>query len=99
MGWFALVNVALLALVGLRYLWYYARLTPSTGWIYVLIAFLGHMGALACLSLLLLLPLTLLIPRPQVIVPLGLLSSAEPWPAFSCSTPRSSRGTATTSTS
>jgi uncharacterized protein len=72
-GWFALVNTALLALIGLRYLWYYARLTPSTGWIYVLIAFLGHMGALACLSLLLLLPLTLLIPRPQVIVPLAIV--------------------------
>jgi membrane-anchored protein YejM (alkaline phosphatase superfamily) len=47
-GWFALVNTALLA-------------------------FLGHMGALACLSLLLLLPLTLLIPRPQVIVPLAIV--------------------------
>src|SRR6266498_170845 len=72
-GWFALVNAALLALIGLRYLWYYSRLAPSTGWIYALIAFLGHMGALACLPLLLLLPLILLIPLPQVIVPLAVL--------------------------
>jgi membrane-anchored protein YejM (alkaline phosphatase superfamily) len=70
-GWFALVNAALLALIGLRYLWYYSRLAPATGWIYALIAFLGHMGALAALLLLLLLPLILLIPRPQVIVPLA----------------------------
>src|SRR6266545_167242 len=72
-GWFALVNAALLALISLRFLWYYSRLAPSTGWIYALIAFLGHMGALACLPLLLLLPLILLIPRPQVIVPLAVL--------------------------
>ena len=70
-GWFALVNAAFLALIGLRYLWYYARLAPATGWIYALIAFLGHMGALAALLLLLLLPLILLIPRPQVMVPLA----------------------------
>ena len=77
-GWFALVNAALLALISLRLLWYYSRLAPSTGWIYALIAFLGHMGALACLPLLLLLPLILLIPRPQVIVPLAvLLGGAE----------------------
>src|SRR6266498_2014984 len=77
-GWFALGNAALLALIGLRYLWYYSRLAPSTGWIYALIAFLGHMGALACLPLLLLVPLILLIPRPQVIVPLAvLLGGAE----------------------
>ena len=72
-GWFALVNTALLALIGLRYLWYYSRLTPSTGWIYALIAFVGHMGALACLPLLLLPLLILLIPRPPVIVPLAIV--------------------------
>ena len=70
-GWFALVNVALLALIGLRYLWQYSRLAPSTGWLYAVIAFLGHMGALACVPLLLLLPVMLLIPKPRIIVPLA----------------------------
>jgi membrane-anchored protein YejM (alkaline phosphatase superfamily) len=32
-AWFALVNVVLFALVGLRYLWYYAALGPSLAWI------------------------------------------------------------------
>ena len=72
-GWFALVNAALLALIGLRYLWQYSRLAPSTGWLYAVVAFLGHMGALACVPLLLLLPVMLLIPKPRVVVPLAVL--------------------------
>ena len=56
MGWFALVNVALLALVGLRYLWYYATLGPSVAWIYALLAFVGQMSAFAYVPLLCLVP-------------------------------------------
>ena len=72
-GWFAFGNAALLALIGLRYLWHYSPLVPSTGWIYAVIAFLGHMGALACVPFLLLLPVMLLIPKPRLIVPLAVL--------------------------
>ena len=72
-GWFVLANTAFLALIGLRYLWHYSRLAPSTGWIYAVIAFLGHMGALACVPFLLLLPVMLLIPKPRIVVPLFVL--------------------------
>ena len=70
-GWFALVNAGLLALVGLRYLWYYATLGPSVAWVYAALAFVGQMSALACVPFLLLVPLIVLIPRPRLIVPLG----------------------------
>jgi membrane-anchored protein YejM (alkaline phosphatase superfamily) len=39
---FALVNAAVLAVVGLRYLWYYFALTPSPAWVYAIVAFMGH---------------------------------------------------------
>jgi membrane-anchored protein YejM (alkaline phosphatase superfamily) len=70
-GWFALVNAGVLALVGLRYLWYYAAVGPSVAWIYALAAFVGQMAVFAFLPLLLLLPVILLIPWPRIIVPLG----------------------------
>ncbi len=61
---FALVNAALLAVVGLRYLWYYFALTPSPAWLYAIVAFMGHVTMM-------------LIPRARVILPLGVfLASA-----------------------
>src|SRR3984893_943219 len=69
-NWFALLNAALLALVGLRYLWYYSPLEPVVGWSYAVIAFLGHMSALAYIPLLLLVPLLLLAPQSRVFVAL-----------------------------
>jgi membrane-anchored protein YejM (alkaline phosphatase superfamily) len=70
-GWFALVNAGVLALVGLRYLWYYAAVGPSVAWIYALAAFVGQMAVFAFVPLLLLLPVLLLLPWPRIIVPLG----------------------------
>ena len=78
-NWFALVNAALLALVGLRYLWYYSPLEPVVGWSYAVIAFLGHMGALAYIPLLLLVPVMLLIPRPKFILPLAVFLAGTGW--------------------
>jgi uncharacterized protein len=72
-NWFALVNVALLALVGLRYLWQYSPLTPAVGWIYAAVTYVGHLAALAYVPLLLLLPVLVLVPRPRVVLPLGVL--------------------------
>ena len=72
-SWFAVVNAALLALVGLRYLWYYATLGPSLAWIYAALAFVGQMAALAYLLFLLLVPVIVLIPWPRLVVPLGVL--------------------------
>ena len=46
-GWFAVVNAALLALVGLRYLWHYATLGRAVSWSYALVAYVGHLSALA----------------------------------------------------
>src|SRR5258705_7698139 len=66
-SWFALVNVVLLALVGLRYLWYYATLGPSMAWIYALLAFVGQMSAFAFVPMLCLLPVILLLPRPRLV--------------------------------
>ena len=58
-GWFSVGNTALLAIVGLRYLWYYSPLEPSIGWVYAGVAYLGHLGALAFLPFLVLVPVTL----------------------------------------
>ena len=78
-GWFTLAHASFLVLIGLRYLWYYARLAPSMGWIYAVMAFVGHMGALACVPILAVLPMMLLAPRwTRLIVPVAvLLASAE----------------------
>jgi membrane-anchored protein YejM (alkaline phosphatase superfamily) len=72
-GWFSAANTALLAVVGLRYLWYYSPLEPSIGWIYAGVAYLGHLGALAYLPFLLLIPVTLLFPEPRTVLPLAVL--------------------------
>jgi hypothetical protein len=42
---------ALLAIVGLRYLWHYATLGPLAAWGYALAAYAGHMSALAYVPL------------------------------------------------
>jgi len=70
-SWFALVNAGVLALVGLRYLWYYAAVGPSVAWIYAPAAFVGQMAVFAFVPFLLLLPVILLVPWPRIIVPLG----------------------------
>ena len=76
-SWFAVANAALLAVVGLRYLWLYSPLEPMVAWVYAVIAFMGHMSALAYIPFLLLLPVIVLIPRPRVVLPLGVaLASA-----------------------
>jgi uncharacterized protein len=73
-GWFAVVNAALLALIGARYLWLYAALGRAVSWSYALVAYVGHMSALACVPLfLLLVPVAALIPRPRVVLPLGVV--------------------------
>jgi membrane-anchored protein YejM (alkaline phosphatase superfamily) len=70
-NWFALVNVAILAVVGLRYLWHYAALSPSVSWGYAVLAYLGQLSVFAFVPLLFLLPVMLLIPKPKVVLPLG----------------------------
>jgi len=72
-GWFALVNVALLALVGLRYLWYYAALGPSVAWVYAALAFVGQMSAFTYVPFLPVVVVALLIPWPRVVMPLGVV--------------------------
>ena len=76
-SWFAVVNAALLAFVGLRYLWYYVALGPSVAWVYAALAYVGHLSALAYIPFLLLVPVIVLIPWPRVILPVGVaLASA-----------------------
>jgi len=70
-SWFAVVNAALLGVVGLRYLWYYVAVGPSVAWVYALLAYVGHLSALAYLPFLLLVPVIALIPRPRLVLPLG----------------------------
>ena len=73
-GWFAVVNAALLALVGLRYLWHYAALGRAVSWSYAIVAYVGHLSALAGIPLLLLLaPVVALLPRPRLVLPLGVV--------------------------
>jgi membrane-anchored protein YejM (alkaline phosphatase superfamily) len=71
-SWFAVGNAALFAIVGLQYLWHYTPVAP-VGWIYAVLAFVGHLSALAYLPfLLVLVPATALIPKPRVILPLAI---------------------------
>jgi len=73
-NWFAVVNVAVLAIVGAPYLWHYAALGRSVSWSYAIVAYVGHLGALACLPLLVLLsPAVALIPRARFVLPLGVV--------------------------
>lgn len=74
LGWFALANAGLLAIIGLRYLWLAAALGRALSWPYALVAYVGHMGALAGAPLLvLLIPMVALIPRPRLVLPLGVV--------------------------
>ena len=50
-SWFAVANAGLLAVVGLRYLWYYSPLEPVVAWAYAVIAYVGHLSALAYILL------------------------------------------------
>src|SRR4029450_1779022 len=71
-GWFAVANAGPLAIIGLRYLWLYVRLSPSGAWSYALLAYVGHVSALAYLPcLLVLVPVILLSPWPRLVMPLG----------------------------
>jgi membrane-anchored protein YejM (alkaline phosphatase superfamily) len=72
-SWFAVLNAALLGVVGLRYLWYYSALQPRIAWIYAILAYAGQMTALGYIPFLLLVPVMVLVPRPQVVLPLGVL--------------------------
>ncbi|PYM19028.1 MAG: hypothetical protein DMD81_04475 [Candidatus Rokuibacteriota bacterium] len=65
---FALANTVLLVIIGLRYLLHYSPLSPWPGWIYAVLAFLGHLSLLAYLPLLLLLPVMLLLPWPRLVL-------------------------------
>ena len=74
LSWFAVVNAGLLAIVGLRYLWLYTALGRTVSWSYALVAYVGHLSALACIPLLvLLLPVATLVPRARVVLPLGVV--------------------------
>jgi uncharacterized protein len=70
-SWFAVANAALLAVIGLRYLWYYSALTPSVAWVYAVLAYVGQMTALAYIPFLLLVPVILLVPRPGLVLPVA----------------------------
>lgn len=73
-NWFALVNAAVLALIGAQYLWQYsAPLSPALAWTYAVVASAGHMAALAYSPLLVLIPVLVLLPWPRVVLPLGVV--------------------------
>src|SRR5262245_27641675 len=73
-AWFAAINAVALTIVGLPYLWHYSPLTPWLGWLYALLAYVGHLGALAYGPFVLLLaPVILLLPRPRVVLPLAVV--------------------------
>lgn len=73
-GWFAAANAALLAVVGLRYLWHYAALGADAAWGHALVAYAGHLGTLVTVPLaLLLVPAIGVLTRARVVVPLGVV--------------------------
>jgi membrane-anchored protein YejM (alkaline phosphatase superfamily) len=72
--WFGLAHAGVIGIAGLRYLWHYDPPSPAAGWLYAALAYAGHMSALAYVPLLALLaPVILLIPRPSVVVPFGVV--------------------------
>lgn len=73
-GWVAVANAALVAVVGLRYLCYDSALGAAAAWRYAHVAFVGHVSALACVPLVLLLvPVIAVVARPRVVVSLGIV--------------------------
>ncbi len=72
-SWFAAVNAALMGVVGAPYLWYYFVLGPSFAWPYAVVAYAGHLSALAYITFLLLVPVIVLAPRPRLVLPLGVV--------------------------
>jgi len=71
---FALVNAAVLAIIGLQYLWLYAApISPAVAWTYAVVAYVGHMAALAYGPLLLLVPVMLLLPSPRLVLSLSVV--------------------------
>src|SRR6266568_3804730 len=75
-NWFALVNAALLGVVGLRYVWYYSPLEPLVGWVYAGLAYMGHLSALAYIPLLALVPVMILVPQRWIVMPLAVFMSS-----------------------
>lgn len=75
-SWFAVTNAALLAVIGLHYLWYYAALGPSAAWVYAGLAFIGHLSFLAYAPYLLVVPVIVLFPRSSVVLPISVLLAA-----------------------
>ncbi len=67
-GWLALVNVAAVAVIGLPYLWLYGVPSSWLAWLYVLLAYVGHAGALAFPPFVLLTLVALLAPRPRLLL-------------------------------
>ena len=83
LSWFAVTNAALLAIVGLRYPWYYATLGPLAAWGYALAFYAGHMSALAYIPLVLLLAQVIaLIPRPRIVVPAAVVLASAIFSLF-----------------
>jgi len=73
-SWFAAVNAAVLAIVGAPYLWHYAALGRRVSWSYAVVAYIGQLGALACVPLLVLLWAAVAIaPRARLVLPLGVV--------------------------
>jgi len=69
--WFTAVHTGLLAVIGLRYLWLYIRLSPDVAWVYAPLAFVGQIAALGYLPVLLLIvPLAALVPWAPLVVAL-----------------------------
>jgi hypothetical protein len=63
-----------MAVVGGPFLWYYFALGPSFAWVYAILAYAGHLAALAYMVfLVLVVPVIALLPRPRLVLPLGVL--------------------------
>jgi membrane-anchored protein YejM (alkaline phosphatase superfamily) len=73
----ALVNAGLLAVIGLRYVWYYTSAAGAVTWLYVAVAYVAHWTLLAFIPYaLVLVPVALLLPRPRLVIPLGVAIGA-----------------------
>lgn len=76
-GWFGIVNAALLALVGTRFLFAFGRPDSAIAGLYLFLAFVAQFALLGYLPLMLLLgPLTVIVPRKSVVMTVGVVLAA-----------------------
>src|SRR4029450_1853537 len=88
---FATANVVILLLIGLGYVWRYSPV-GFVGWGYAAIAYRGHLAVIAYVPLVTILAAAaVLVPRPKLILPIGVVLAEAGASVAPLDTPTSAR--------